>query len=590
MINKISWVILPFLIIVIVYLWLLNLHYPFIGTDMEYYSPRLLDTFLHIKNSGFFSIQWWTPSFGGGIPAFPNPIHLQFSITAYLMFFFTPWVSIQITYVLTLGLGYWLIYNYFKNQLNYSLMCSICCAVIFSTNGHFINHTLVGHLNFASIGLIALLPFIVDSSWSIRKCIFSFSIVVCYLIYSGGFPSIFLLYLALLQLVFLIPLLKRKPLNTKRLFKILLISHIIIFLICLAKVVAVAMHMENFPRLKEFSSWQPYYIAFPFACFAQLFSFRFLSPLENFLPIPADSILFWFIGSNYEFWENDVSISPIVLIISIIFLIRNRKIILSYINKHNNIYLVFALIFVFWISFEWSIGKGYSWEAVKDLPVFRSTHVNVRFTGAMILPITLIFGLVYSNILKSLTYKKKLITTIVAIFISILSMFSYSKISDQKGAYSAYNISNENRIWKKIKEEPHSFSIKKIDNLNRKDQIRIFTENCSNLLTHDPIYGYQGEFFKSSLSRGSVVKTDKNNFYNIHNPFIFYKNNSDDKLNSKIHKNDSVNFNLFINRKQPNWGLPRVQRISNWISLISLVIFTSFFVINFLSKIKLKED
>ena len=104
------------------------------------------------------------------------------------------------------------------------------------------------------------------------------------------------------------------------------------------------------------------------------------------------------------------------------------------------------------------------------------------------------------------------------------------------------------------------------------------------------MYGYQGEFFKCSLSKGSVNKTDKNNFYNIHNPLIFYKNNSYDKLNSKIHKNDSVNFNLFINRKQPNWGLPRVQRISNWISLISLVIFTSFFIINFLSKIKLKED
>ncbi|MGD0879901.1 MAG: hypothetical protein ABSA01_17390, partial [Anaerolineales bacterium] len=42
-----------------------NSAYPLVGSDYRLFGPRLLDTLLHYKINGF-SIEWYTPSFGGG--------------------------------------------------------------------------------------------------------------------------------------------------------------------------------------------------------------------------------------------------------------------------------------------------------------------------------------------------------------------------------------------------------------------------------------------------------------------------------------------------------------------------------------------
>ena len=97
-----------------------------------------------MKINGIFTIQWWTPSFGGGIPAYPNPLHLQFSITPYLMFFFSPWIATQITYAIMATFGYFLMYNYVANHTNWGFYTAICAACVFTTNGYFLNHILVG--------------------------------------------------------------------------------------------------------------------------------------------------------------------------------------------------------------------------------------------------------------------------------------------------------------------------------------------------------------------------------------------------------------------------------------------------------------
>ena len=53
------------LAITVLIITFLNLDYPFVGHDYSYLVPRLLDTDIHYKINGL-SIQWYTPSFGGG--------------------------------------------------------------------------------------------------------------------------------------------------------------------------------------------------------------------------------------------------------------------------------------------------------------------------------------------------------------------------------------------------------------------------------------------------------------------------------------------------------------------------------------------
>ena len=102
--KKIYWV--PILLIVAnlagicwVMIHFLNLSYPIVGHDYSLAVPSLLDTYLHYHINGL-SIQWYTPSFGGGLPVYPNPNNGQFSLLGVLPLLFSPWQSIIISSII----------------------------------------------------------------------------------------------------------------------------------------------------------------------------------------------------------------------------------------------------------------------------------------------------------------------------------------------------------------------------------------------------------------------------------------------------------------------------------------------------------
>src|SRR5512146_2302551 len=94
--------------------WYSNLRFPLVGQDYKYIVPRLIDTYLHYKINGL-SIQWYTPSFGGGLPAYPNPQHIQFSLTQLLTGFVNPWAALLITIFFMALAGFLGAYYLLKN-------------------------------------------------------------------------------------------------------------------------------------------------------------------------------------------------------------------------------------------------------------------------------------------------------------------------------------------------------------------------------------------------------------------------------------------------------------------------------------------
>jgi hypothetical protein len=584
------WGILPLGVILCIQTWLLNLHYPFIGSDMEYYLARLVDVYLHMKINGFFSLQWWTPTFGGGIPAFPNPLHLQFSITPYLMFLFSPWIATQITYGIMTTLGYFLIYNYISKHTHWGFYSAVCTACVFTTNGYFINHILVGHLNYCSFPIIAFVPYLISSSWSANKCIIILSSCITFLIYSAGFPTIFLFYISLGHLFLFLPLVKRETFQFKKMFTVLTVSHFIILGLVCSKFTAVSLHMEVFPRVKEFFSWQPYYQVMLVSTFAQLFSWRMLIPFESFLPIPADSILFWLIGSRYEFWENDVSLSPVVPVFIFFFAIAKFFQIKNFLKIPINRVGIIATLIVIWCSIEMTMGKGLFWSLIKDLPVINSTHVNVRYAGALVLLFSLLFGFCCYTLLSPRSNTFRMWAVSVILFITFLSMSSYCKIFESKQTYRSYDVSIPSSTWSHISNKTNSNKLSEIIAIGPKEQIRLFSQGTSSFLPHDPLFGYHGEFFRSSLSLGPLEKVDADGFYNFHNPITFYNPENASLPREKIHSNDFENFYLFINRKQPNWELPFVQKAANYISLATIFLFSLYIAYAFLKKSNLNKS
>ncbi|RPJ22807.1 MAG: hypothetical protein EHM33_22620, partial [Chloroflexi bacterium] len=82
--------------IILIIILIMNRDYPWVGHDYAYFIPHMIDTDLHIYINGL-TVQWYTPSFGGGLPAYPNPQHLEYSIVQLLSLWINPWAAVLVS-------------------------------------------------------------------------------------------------------------------------------------------------------------------------------------------------------------------------------------------------------------------------------------------------------------------------------------------------------------------------------------------------------------------------------------------------------------------------------------------------------------
>lgn len=575
-------VIIPFAIYFVFHLLILNKQFPYVASDMHYYSPRMIDILLHFKCDSIFSIQWWTPTFGAGTPAYPNPGHLQFMITPYLMLLFDPWIATMLTYFAFSAFGYFFILNYLYNHLSFSINVAITSGIVFITNGFWICHTLAGHVNFCTFMLSSLAPYFLSSKWSKTKQVLVLSFLLSYSFYSAGTVFNFSFYLSIPIIYFLLKLMNIKLFSISELLKTLTISHLISLCFVFSKLVAVFHLMENYEREASYSSWQPYIQAVSLSVLFQLFSWRLTYPVENFLPHSADSILFWIIGSRYEFWENDISLSPIVPFIIIIFFFQNRIFILKFIKTNKTIFL--GLFLYSFVLSEIIVGKGAIWSLLKDLPVIKSLHVNVRFTSSFILPTILLFAFCYDRIFRNKSLLKSDIYFYLFNCVSLISLFSYYTFFEAKKDFYFYNISDDQKVWNKINKGDHFTPIQTITKGDKFLQHEIFLKTSSSLYPFCPLYGYHDNYFSPKTKLGSI-NDYSNGFFNFHDPRSFYSPKYYN-LNQPQLISDSEALNYLTYRKQPSYKLPGLQIFANYLSFISVMLFL-IFVLLYIKKIKL---
>jgi hypothetical protein len=244
------------------------------------------------------------------------------------------------------------------------------------------------------------------------------------------------------------------------------------------------------------------------------------------------------------------------------------------------------MIASFWISAEISIGKGIFWSVIKDLPIIKSTHVNVRYCGSIILFLTILTSFCHFHLAKKASEKRRSAFFYSAISISILSMLSYSLMIEYKKAFTVYDHSFDKEIWSEIQDGNTMVPITKIVKTDQNDHLSHFQRNATLHMPHDPLYGYHGHYFLPATEPGRTTRIDSKGFFNFHDPMSFYIQSGKEKKRKLIHSSDDTNFNLFINRKQPNWDLPMLQKVGNQITLISMFLFIIFILYLTFRKVK----
>ncbi|MBF0604313.1 MAG: hypothetical protein HQL07_11570 [Nitrospirae bacterium] len=158
-----------------------------LGRDFAVTLPQLLDgTFWHQHNS-FFSLPWFTPSFCAGLPAFPNPGNLFYSIPQLLAFFMDPLRSVQATFYLFAILGAFGFYILLQRSFKISRATAWLGAVLFLFNDYYSQHMLNGQIACHTIMLTPWIAwFLTRPAINHMTSITAAALLLAYIVWSGA--------------------------------------------------------------------------------------------------------------------------------------------------------------------------------------------------------------------------------------------------------------------------------------------------------------------------------------------------------------------------------------------------------------------
>jgi hypothetical protein len=578
----VGWVVVSFM----------NLDYPMVGHDFRLTVPSLLDISLYYRVNGL-SIQWYTPSFGGGIPVYPDPNYGTFSFLALLTLFFSPWHSAIISSVINLILGGICGYYFFRKILDLHWTSSILGMIFFIATGFFLERVAVGHMGYQAYPLISIfLIAFFDQTLPIWLTGLIAAVLVTLLINSAGYSLLIIFGFSFLLIFPIIYIYWPGLLSTKRMFLTLVIGGFVAFLMSGSKLAAIYSYMRFFPRQ----------IADNYAVsagsglkgiFEQLLGTMSLAPILKIVGLhPSDlgEYLIRATGANYGYWEFDMALSPMVFGIFIVGAIRVIQKPGNFLNtliseKKWVAWIVFGISL--WVIIEFILAKGLIYPLIRNLPILNSIHVNPRFTASLIFPLALSAALINNSLISKLFRVTVHWLFAGMIILTLLPLATYFMI-DRDLQSREYDITESFSIYKSI-QSGKTMEISAINaDLSNTQAIALHE---SNLNLYMPIFGYGLEAFHPEIVPGPIwAVTD--GYYNMTNPsgYVFPEINGTRPF-ERVKVGDEKNLTLFLNHQKTLWKIPVYQQVFDWISGLTFWIVLAIFVVYpFRSKMKRKRN
>jgi len=539
---------------------ILHQQWPRIGFDWSYFLPRLVDVHLHYLCSGV-SVQWFTPSFGGGLPGFPNPQHTQFTIAALLLPFTDPWAATVLQYLLPASLGYLILIKFCLESQGMRSWTSIVVASIFSTNSFLIIHELTGHLSCTTFSLVAVVPL------CLSRRIPALAAVVIYagagsLILVGGGHTIIIAYVLTAGLLAAgLPAWDDLEFPAIRAWVVATTGTLLILLICAAKIVAVGLFMAQFHRDMEYRHPAHNFFRAMLSIPSGMFAFR---PMWLVDRAGMDLVSGW-LHKAFPADLVDYGMSPAALLLAPIGLLAFLRRAMA---RASRTQLVLILVTV-WITVEFTLGRGLIWPLIKPLPFVRALHENPDFGSAFILPVSLLSGVglerVFSTVTRGLA-RHALTACLLAI--SLISILPFR--SQTPGFwYSGFDSTETLRNWGSVRRGERFVPITRISAVR---DAEVFSSLSSSWKPYDAMfgYGYGGPAFRTRLVPGPIDVPGHNSLnFNLPTAFFFPSRFGQVPFQPATIQ-DRPQVSLLLNRIQPDWGMPLEQRIGNLISAAAM--------------------
>ena len=561
----------------------MNLRYPLVGHDYTYSLPSFLDTAIHYRLNGPV-IQWFTPTFGGGLPAFPNPNHMQYSIPSLLAVVLPPWPAMMTSAVIFVSSGFLASYYFFRRTLGLNWAASLLGAFFFSANGFVITRFATGQLGYFSFPLLPLfLLLLLDTKLPARSSLVLFGILFATYIYSAGYFIIIIFGLSILMLLPMLFLFKSDLFQWKRLLTIAVLGGGIGILISSSKLAASFALMRYFPRLIADN--------YPVSAFSGLLGMMLqllgtpsmvpLFLLAGLDPSTYPTLTRAATGTHYGMWELDISITPVVFIILLVCLIKflhnPRKYIRLIEDKRGRTAFLVLALFT-WVTIEFILAKGFFYPVLRQLPILSSLRGNVRFTGAFLFPLAFLSAAVYNHWSAALAEKNQVRRFLLVSLLAVIPLGAYF-LFDKDMFQMIYDIAGPEKIYEQIR-AGDSFEIVEIGKPEGENTGALLYRT-SNLNLYEPIFGFELEYFHPQVENGSIWDISHGS-YNMTDPTGYiYPELNGNRAFDRFRLKDKESLELFAKHIQPDWKIPSFQRVLDWISGLAFLL-TVFYVFSWL--------
>ena len=553
----------------LVILLIMNRDYPMVGHDYAYFVPHLMDTGIHMRLHGL-SIQWYTPGFGGGLPAYPNPQHMEYSIVQFISLLTDPWTAVLISTALISLVGYYYFYKFLSQNLGLNWMASTLGAMFFIGNGFYIEHLIAGQMGYQLFPFFAIILYtLTDPGRNYIYYSAIISVIIALTIHQAGFYLIVILILSLGITLPLLYLYKPQMIDLKKLGWLAVFSLVLAGTMAASKLYAALAFMRHFPR-EAFDEYNVGIFQGMIGMAAQLLGVMNLTPflsMANHDPGILTGILIKMTGAEYGIWETDTGLSPVLIIFlgaAIIKFIRGVLIKPRIQLGRPQLFALILLALATWITVDFSLANGIIYSATKQLPILRSMHINVRFVSAFIVPLIIIGT--YELDRFFLERGKLLRFTIVAL-VTTLFLCTYFALS------APIHIRQfDASIFAAFQKDIQKGKILPVKTVEDISVWQGFAPAATSIKAYEPIFGYKLEEFKPQIKLGRILEIE-DGYFNMTNPAsLVYPEINQTFPFERIKEADRDKLQIFLNRGQPDWNLPLAQRILNWVSMISFLL------------------
>ena len=558
-----------------------------LGHDYEYFLPNFIFGKIWFENN-LISVPWFTPSFCCGIPFYPDPQTMFYSLQQLFYIFFEPILATKFLFIYFSLVAYIGMFLLLRKSFNFSYYLSLLGATIFFFNGYFIYRMIIGHLGYANYIFIPLYCFLLISSITNKK--FSLrtvylllsSVTLSSLIYSGTGSTMFLILTSITSILLIFSIMSQNFISlfigfSKSLFISLLLS--------LSKLSAAIFFLKNFKR----NNYEPLIFENTYDYFYSTFKSLFLFPdINHFKKSVIDNG-----GPSLNIHEIEFGVSIIPLFAIVIFVLNFNKIKNKFYD-YNLLLLIFILIIPFILNTSiFSLDQIWNF-----IPILGSTWVQIRWNALLIIPLIIFSLLIFNSNLFIKNNKYVILLLIVTVIFQNI-------IYDKKYYHNQYyNTKNMSEFSNNIDDDINSAFIKGLSVFINKDEKIIakqrndnFKLGFSSYFCYQPIFGYTLQKFPKqnlifnkkikisddkSLLTGDINLNNNTDTLNFLNPSCFLFPGENNCNPGDLFKKSQINnLNKFLKYKKIQFKKPLIQSISDYISLLTFIFSLFFLIKNF---------